>query len=109
VITGRFELPGVLLPEGDLLFYAIPVAKAGLAAHVAVANRVYIRLAAVVFDHVRVGWLNCRCRRCLLLCAMLQELFWSVWLALLRSWEELWGANAGEDEQRSGHARAIPS
>ena len=75
MITVRFDLPGVLFPEGDLLFYAIPVAKAGLATHVAVANRVYIRLAAVVFDLVRVGRLNCRCRRCQLPCTMLQELF----------------------------------
>jgi hypothetical protein len=53
----RFDLPGVLFPEGDLLFYATPVAKAGFATHVAVVNR--IRLAAVVFDLVRVGRLNC--------------------------------------------------
>jgi hypothetical protein len=49
-LYGRFDLLGVLLAEGDLLFYAVPVSNAGLATYVAVANSVYIRLAAVVFD-----------------------------------------------------------
>jgi hypothetical protein len=76
-LYGRFDLLGVLLAEGDLLFYAVPVSNAGLATYVAVANSVYIRLAAVVFDLVRVGWLNCGCRRCrtALRCAVLLELF----------------------------------
>jgi hypothetical protein len=39
-LCGCFDLPGVLFPEGDLPFYTIPVAKAGFATHVALANRI---------------------------------------------------------------------
>src|ERR1700751_249945 len=63
-LNGRLYLLGILPTQGDLFLDAIPVANAGLATYVAVANSVDIRLAAVVFDLIRVGRLNCGCRRC---------------------------------------------
>ena len=58
-----FDLLGILLAHGDLFLHAIPVAQSGLAAHVAIAYSFDIRLAAVVFDLVRIRRLDFRYRR----------------------------------------------